>query len=567
VSSVRPAGLKSGASLTLGRVSAIDTPTLRKARGAFFTPEALTDFIASWALRAPENRVLEPSCGEAAFLLSAGRRLRELGAEHDVAKRLHGIEMHAPSAAVARDHLHTQGYEAEVWVGDFFDFSPGDRYDAVIGNPPYVRYQAFTGSDRAKAQRAALQAGVPLTGLASSWAAFTVQSARMVVADGRLGLVLPAELLSVNYAAPLRRYLMQRFARVHLAMFEQRVFPGATEEIVLLLAEGEGPTDHIVVSQSSNLNGLSKLDALRWSPKEPAGKWTPALLSAEPLAAYAALSEHFVDLLAWGETDLGMVTGNNRFFTMSSDEALRAEIPPDELRAISPAGSKHLRQLSFTKQAWRELDGAGRGVWLFRPDESPSPAARALIADGEARDVHRGYKCRVRDPWWQVPWIVPPDLLLTYMNHDTPRLVVNSAKVSYLNSVHGVRLNTTTRTLGLSLLPLACLNSVTLLGAELVGRSYGGGILKVEPKEADVLPVPAPETIEDARSDLVEVRDNVALLLARGQLMQAVRIVDQVLLVDHLSVGPEQLTLLRAAHGHMSLRRTSRGKAAASVES
>jgi adenine-specific DNA-methyltransferase len=545
-------------------MSRLDTPAVRKARGAFFTPSAMSDFIAGWALRSPEDHVLEPSCGEAAFLLSAGRRLRELGAARDLSPQLHGVELHAPSAANARALLQTEGYEARVSVRDFFECATDVRYDAVIGNPPYVRYQDFSGPDRARAQRAALRAGVPLTGLASSWAAFTVQAAQMVAPDGRLGLVLPAELLSVNYAAPLRRYLMQRFARVHLAMFEQRVFPGASEEIVLLLAEGEGPTDHIVVSQCTDLGGLSELDALRWSPLEPAGKWTPALLAAEPLEAYAQMSQHFVDLLDWGETDLGMVTGNNRFFTMSSAEASEAGIPEQELRPISPAGSKHLRQLSLTRQSWRELDREGHGVWLFRPEgDGVSPAAQAHIAGGEARDVHKGYKCRVRDPWWRVPWVTPPDLLLTYMNHDTPRLVTNSAKVSYLNSVHGVRLRADSRKLGRSLLPLASLNSVTLLGAELVGRSYGGGILKVEPKEADVLPVPALAAIDAARHDLLGLRDNVALLLARGQLLRAVRMIDQVLLVDHLSVGPEQLELLRGAHGHMSLRRTSRGKAAA----
>ena len=58
--------------------SPADTSALRKARGAFFTPADITEFIAAWAVRSPDDRVLEPSAGDAAFLLSAHRRLTAL---------------------------------------------------------------------------------------------------------------------------------------------------------------------------------------------------------------------------------------------------------------------------------------------------------------------------------------------------------------------------------------------------------------------------------------------------------------------------------------------------------
>ena len=92
------------------------------------------------------------------------------------------------------------------------------------------------------------------------------------------------------------------------------------------------------------------------------------------------------------------------------------------------------------------------------------------------------YKCRVRLPWWRVPLVKPADLLLTYMNADTPRLCTNRKSVYHLNSVHGVYLRKGLRQLGMDLLPLASLNSMTLLGAETVGRAYGGGMLKLEPR-------------------------------------------------------------------------------------
>ena len=57
------------------------------------------------------------------------------------------------------------------------------------------------------------------------------------------------------------------------------------------------------------------------------------------------------------------------------------------------------------------------------------------------------------------------------MNHDRPRLVANEAGVNILNSIYGVTLRHGRKALGRELLPIACLNTVTLLGSEIVGRA------------------------------------------------------------------------------------------------
>src|SRR5699024_5097447 len=140
--------------------------TLRKARGAFFTPDGVTRHLAEWAIQSADDTVLEPSAGEAAFLVAAVDRLRELGAGEPV---VHGVELHAASARVARDVVAQAGGVAEIRVSDFFLTEPRGRYSAVIGNPPFIRYQDFSGEARDRARFAAQAQGVALTGLASSW--------------------------------------------------------------------------------------------------------------------------------------------------------------------------------------------------------------------------------------------------------------------------------------------------------------------------------------------------------------------------------------------------------------
>lgn len=314
---------------------------------------------------------------------------------------LAGIELHDASAGQATRLVAAAGRRAEVKVGDFFTFDPQPRYDAVVGNPPYVRYQEFTGESRDRGLRAAEAAGVLISNLASSWAAFTVHSALFLRPGGRLGLVLPAELLTVNYAAEVRRFLMERFARVRLVLFTERVFPGVLEEVVLLLADGYGqkPAGVCELYQVRNAEDLGAATGVahRWTPETRDGKWSASLLSPEAARAYSsAIAKNFTRLETWGDTTLGMVTGNNSYFAMSPARAAALGLPPRELLPISPPGSKHLRGLTLTSVGWGNLGRDGASTLLFRPQKKPSGAALAYILARSGRG--RRQRLQVQHP-------------------------------------------------------------------------------------------------------------------------------------------------------------------------
>lgn len=333
---------------------------------------------------------------------------------------------------------------------------------------------------------------------------------------------------------------------------------------MLLLAEGTGGTDHCELLQVQDADALAELDpetAAVWTPTTTSGKWTSALLPTTSAAAYAAATSGagFSTLHTWGETTLGMVTGANKFFTLTPVQAAALGLSDDELLPLSPPGSRHLRGLSFTAHMRAELGREGSATLLFRPPADPSPAARAYIEQGEKDGVDTAYKCRVRSPWWRVPLVAPADLLLTYMNADTPRLTTNTVGAHHLNSVHGVYLTDEHRALGRELLPLASLNSATLVGAEIVGRAYGGGMLKLEPREADDLPVPSPAAVLECAEALRAVRPRVRDHLRAGRLLDAVRLVDQVILHDGSSLDAAGVSDLEQAYAMLAARRRARG--------
>ncbi len=202
----------------------------------------------------------------------------------------------------------------------------------------------------------------------------------------------------------------------------------------------------------------------------------------------------------------------------------------------------------------------GSAGFLFDPPtEKPSPAASAYIEQGEASGINLAFKCRVRSPWWKVPRVAIPDGFLTYMNHDTPRLVTNRMGVRCLNSIHGVTFAAERRQIAMDLMPLAMLNTITLLGAELVGRSYGGGMLKLEPKEADQLPVPSLNLVEAAESALRNLRPQLAKHLRQRHLQTAVQEVDRIIR-HHAKVTARDLAQLRSAREVLFQRRVARAR-------
>jgi hypothetical protein len=475
-------------------------------------------------------------------------------------EQLHGVEIHSTSADEAHQLLKGAGFTARIDVKDFFEFDSLRRFTAVVGNPPFVRYQNFSGTARARSLEAALAQGVRLSGLASSWAAFVVKAALHVAPEGRLGLVLPAELLSVGYAAEVRRFLLSRFGRVRLVMFEERVFPEVLEEVVLLLAEGTGGANCFEVYQTRDAKTLQAVELADWTSYTPAvgEKWTPALVAQSAFGTYRDVAaSHFEEMSDWGSAYLGAVTGNNGFFSLTAEEAGKLGLVETDLTRISPPGSRHMRGLALTEAAWKQLAREGARCYLLAPNGEPSPAAMRYIDAGAKEGVASAYKCRVRSPWWRVPLVPTPDLFLTYMNHDRPRLVTNAVRAHILNSVYGVRLTEGRRSIGRDLLPVASLNSVTLLGAEIVGRAYGGGLLKMEPREADKLPVPSLERVKEFEGQLRVIKPQLAQALRRGDVATAVEKVDAVLLAD---VPEADLTALRAAREILFERRRTRGK-------
>jgi tRNA1(Val) A37 N6-methylase TrmN6 len=200
--------------------------------------ERLLDFAldpAIEAARATEDprgallalRVLDPSCGEGAFLVPAARRIitalaavGETHAAREVVERcVVGVDIDARAAGVCADALRdlAPGASPRVIVADALRDGPGcvgeTRFDAVVGNPPYLNQLARdTASSREVAARVREWSGGLVKGYADAAAAFWLFSTMLLREGGRCALVLPRSILSTRDASAVRAHIAGRCA-------------------------------------------------------------------------------------------------------------------------------------------------------------------------------------------------------------------------------------------------------------------------------------------------------------------------------------------------------------------
>lgn len=466
----------------------------QKQAGAYYTPDGVVWTLLQWAVRNSEDRLIDPACGDGRFI--AGHR-NVVGIEQDLT---------AARAAMARAPW------ALVHEGDFFSWAAEttERFDCAAGNPPFIRYQNFGGTTRARALDLCRKLGADFTGLASSWAPFLAATAGLLNPGGRLAFVVPSEIGHAPYAAPLLDYIVRRFALVQIIAIRRKLFPDLSEDCWLLYADGYGgTTDHIRFTIQEGFTPSAKPPRrfLRVGVREWRGAWNrrlrPFLMDADTRDLYRATAGR-ADTRRFGElasVGIGYVSGANEFFHLRPSEADRFDIPRQFLLA-SVRNGRALPRSRLTKaivDCWKRNDDPVLLLKISKTATLPRSVCRYLETDA-ARIARRAYKCRVRDPWYSVPDVQVPDFFLTYMSGLQPGLVRNDANCTCTNSLHAVRIRSSASTR--KLLSVWGSNFVQL-SCEIEGHPLGGGMLKLEPREAAHIVLPEPGVLKQIDAALI----------------------------------------------------------------
>ncbi len=490
----------------------IENETAQKLRGGYYTPPDLAVFLAKWVREIAPKRLLEPSCGDGVFF----EALAQVGGFNKTT--VFGFELESGEAAKAQARANSGGLKAAKihsedflqWAIDHFDDSSA-TFDAIIGNPPFVRYQYLPAPFQICAEQIFKTLALPFTKHTNAWVSFILASMALLRPGGRLAMVVPAEIIHVTHAQSLRSYLGRECRRLVIIDPEEIWFSDTLQGAVILLVEKLNGVD-----QKAEGLGMYPVKGREFLSLEPSrvfdapqaingktvqGKWTRALLDLETRSLFDEIGLHpevhrFNDI---AQVDVGIVTGANKFFLVPDDVVKNHKLK----KWAHPMFGRSEHCPGVIYDGRQHAANAAKGnptnfLWFHEEEHKVDASAKAYIRSGEELSLHTRYKCRIRSPWYKVPSVYSTEVGMLKRAHDTPRLILNRIGAYTTDTAYRIR------TLGVPAEKLvSCfINPITALSAELEGRHYGGGVLELIPSEIERLLIPLPAKVHVDLADL-----------------------------------------------------------------
>ncbi|MFD0998184.1 class I SAM-dependent DNA methyltransferase [Ohtaekwangia kribbensis] len=432
--------------------------------GIYYTPPILAEYLAKSTQFTPGMSILDPAYGEGSLLLAAEKIYKESNYNEDLhlfgcdIKPVNGLLKHLPKANLKKI--------------DFFRYSSNNKFNLILMNPPYVRHHRLTNETIQRARKDLPDLRI-LNNSADLWAYFLVKALSHLHIGSGISAILPWSFLQAGYATPLRKLLAKKFETIKVQTLGEEYFQKAQERIVIVLLSNFGQEcNSIQIGSSKNIhenilysditldNWIS--DKVHYSGED---NLTEILNRCEREFGFEKLGTYASILI-------GVVTGADDFF-------IRAKTEMKELGIKS----KHLIPIISTTKEFTEVLNNGdqnlkRLIVLNKKDYNNY---RGLIQKGRNGLLHlRAHSLR-RDPWYAVKVGKIPDAFFPYRIGITPFLLTNDLKIQCTNSVHRIYFKNISET-ERKWIEVSLLSIIGQLSLEVYSKTYGRGMLKIEPK-------------------------------------------------------------------------------------
>ena len=464
-------------------------------KGQFWTPGWVAEAMVGYALAGGAKTLFDPAVGAGAFFRAArliSRDLRLRGVEKDPAALAH-----AEASGLAKADL------AGVEVADFVSREDARSWGAVVANPPYIRHHRLppelkTGL-RAFAKRLL---GESLDGRAGLHIYFLLRALESLEPDGRLAFIIPADACEGVFAPSLWRWITTAYRLEGVVTFtrEASPFPNVDTNPVIVLIRNAAQLPRFQWAQcrragtaalkewlGGGLGNPSNDDLYVCEREVEEGLTTGLSRARTTVKANGPVLGEFARVLR------GIATGANEFFFLTRSRAEQLGIAPEFL--LPAVGrTRDVPTDEITEEMLRELDERGRPTLLFAPDgraRDQFPAAvRRYLSKGEQSGLPRKALISQRRPWYKMETRQAPPFLFAYLGRRNARFIRNRARCVPLTGFLCVYPRIEEPSFVESLWR-ALNHPETLANLSLVGKTYGNGAIKVEPRALERLPLPA----------------------------------------------------------------------------
>ena len=443
--------------------------THRKQYGQFFTPERIAAFMCQWVVQGKQKRhALEPAYGLGVF----SRMLARLG---DISVDAYELDHCIFASAVA-----ARPSGVNLSNGDYFSSDWNCKYDAIVCNPPYLKFHDYDNSKYIADVNSHL--GIKLNGFTNMYTLFLLKSVAQLDDGGRLAYIVPSEFLNSDYGVEVKRALIQSHTLRHIIVvdFTACAFDEAlTTACIVLCERGDSATHHVRFSLVKEMDQLgSSLDnyvEYKADELDATIKWK-AYYEESNGRKYSPL----VPFSTFAKVTRGIATGDNRYFTFKSSKIDEYGIPENCFhRCICHATD--VQNPIFTDHDFEVIAQKDRAVYLFNASANPDERhVKNYISIGEDNGVNTRYLTACRNPWYALERREPSPIWVSVFSRSGLRFIRNKAGVYNLTTFHCVYNVSSIDT------DILFAYLVTDIAKEIFldnSRQYGNGLIKFEPND------------------------------------------------------------------------------------
>ena len=446
----------------------------RKKYAQFFTPEAISDFMASWVLDGRLDgviEILEPAYGLGIF----SRSLSKINSEIHV----DGYDIDKTIFAYAKDNLKESECNIHLVNDNYLTSSWSKQYDGIICNPPYLKFHDYDNTTLIPMVNKTMN--VRLSGFTNIYSLFILKSIYQLKEGGRMAYIIPSEFLNSDYGVEVKKTLLYTGVLRHIVIvdFNKCAFDDALTTACILLCQKQKNTNDIRFSSINSIEQLSSVlnNYSSYSAKEldPGIKWKQYYEVTQSSKYY-----HLVPFSTFAKVSRGIATGANDYFTFKVSKIDKFNIPED---CFLPCicHSTDVKNQIFTIEDFGQIASENKTVYLFNGCHNENePHVKEYLSRGIELKVDKKYLTASRKPWYAIENRKPSPIWVSVFNRHGLRFIRNKAGVKNLTTFHCVYSKGVVDT------DVLFAYLVTDMAKEIFldnSRQYGNGLTKFEPND------------------------------------------------------------------------------------
>lgn len=477
-------------------MSKIDTQRIAHLReyGQFWTPAPIAEAMIAYLLASAPNLIFDPAVGMGAFYSA----LKTLDKTRKT--RFYGLDI---DPEVIREAKSKKIFDerCSIELRDFVKNTPQQTFNAIIANPPYIRHHRISASTKKLLQEMVHKfTHTRIDGRAGIHVYFLIRALTLLSKGGRLVFIMPADTCEGVFSGKLWNWIASNYCLERVVTFDSSAspFPGIDTNPVIFCISNNSPQskfDWVRVNKISHefsryMSGpggemqSSDINVVRRDMRE-------ALLNG--LSRFPSKLVHSrYKLRDFADIQRGIATGSNEFFFLTKSQIEKLSLPHKYFK-VAIGRTRDVVGAIISKGDAKKLDNNGRPTYLLaleNEQKSDLPLAlREYIEHGEKIGLHKRALISTRRPWYKMEKRTPPPFLFAYLGRRNARFIKNEASVIPLTGFLCVYPKKNTAEY-LEALWRVLSDFRTVKNLELVGKSYGSGAIKVEPRALANLPIP-----------------------------------------------------------------------------